>query len=140
MSSDLPGAGRVVVRLQPHQRLGAARVPAADLVLRVHAGDVLVDVTVDGCPADPVGAVVTRVGPDDVVRLPRGTPFAVRAGEAGTTVEVTARPPGPERLWALAARQPAPPLAALVATAVELGVELLPGGHPSAGGDGTTAR
>ena len=143
MSTDPAHSGLATVHLEPGQRLGPVRVPGADLVLTVRSGDLTVE------PAPPVpGAGAPRapaldLGTGDAVRLPRGTPLAVRAGDVGATLEVAARPPGPEAFVALAARRPAPPLAALVAAAVEQGVELLPAGlHPAgeAGETGNVAR
>jgi hypothetical protein len=132
MSTDAAHPGRIAVHLEPGQRLGPARVPGADLVLRVRSGDLSVELA-PSVPGAVARASTLRVGTGDAVPLPRGTPFAVRAGEDGATLEVTARPPGPEVFVGLAARRPGPPLAALVAAAVEQGVELLPTGSHAAG-------
>ena len=145
MSSDAAHPGRLTVHLQPGQQLGPARVPGADLVLGVRSGDVLVHLAPGTDPGAATGGAATggaalHVGTGAAVPLTRGTPFAVRAGADGATLEVTARPPGPEAFVALAARRPPPPLAALVAAAVERGVELLPTGLDAAGESGEAAR
>lgn len=140
MSPDAAHPGRTTVHLGPGQPLGPVRVPGADLVLGVRAGELSLEVAPPVPGAEAARPSTLHAGAGDAVPLPRGTTFAVRAGDGGATLEVTARPPGPEVFVGLAARRPSPPLAALVAAAVEQGVELLPSGPHTAGEAGSTAR
>lgn len=139
MNPDLAHPGHLEVHLAPAQRLGPVRVPGADLVLVIRAGQVTVELapSVTEAASD---AVTVHASAGDAVPLERGTPFAVLAGARGSVLDVTARPRGPEVFLSLAARRPAPPLATLVSAAVEQGVELLPAWVQDEGQGGNTAR
>jgi len=138
MNPDPAHPARLQVHLAPGQRLGPVRVPGADLVLSVLAGHVTVELAPSDTQPGSSDAATIHAGAGDAVPLTQGTPFAVLAGAPGAVLDVTARPPGPEVFLSLAARRLAPPLATLVAAAVEQGVELLPAGLHAVGEGGET--
>jgi quercetin dioxygenase-like cupin family protein len=111
-----PEPGTAVVPLSPGRVLRRCRAAAADVVVTVLAGAAVV--TGDGPPR--------RLVPGESATCPRGTAFRLTADAGdGALLRVTARPPGPEAVFAVLAAVPPVDDATLLAAAADGGVEVL---------------